>query len=67
MSKKIDEIKELSAFLYGVSVAAKMNNDFDGAEKFKQASAWLHCLSLNICGGGVVGCTGGENCTSDHK
>lgn len=64
---KIAKIKKLSDFLDGVSVATKMSKDFDGAEKFSQASAWLRCLSQNICGQGFVGCQGGKNCTSSHK
>ena len=65
--KKREEIKELSDFLFGFSVAVKMGGDFNGAEKLQRASEWLHCLSLNVCSHGVVGCTGGDNCTSSHK
>ena len=64
---KVAKIKELSDFLDGVSVATKMGKDFDGAEKFSQASSWLRCLSRNICGQGVVGCPGGKKCSSSHK
>ena len=64
---KAEKIKELSDFLDGVSVTTKMHQDFDGAEKFSQAASWLRCLSRNVCGQGVVGCRGGEDCTSSHK
>ena len=63
---KIDEVKELSAFLSGVSIATQMIGNSDGAEKFKKASKWLRVLSREICCQGYI-CRGGQNCTSDHK
>ncbi len=63
---KIEEVKALSDFLSGVSIATQMFGNSGGAEKFKKASEWLRVLSYNICGQGYI-CRGGANCTSDHK
>jgi hypothetical protein len=61
---KIQEIKELSEYLRGASSVA---HNPGNAETLFAASMWLRKLSKHICGHGIIGCNGGENCTSSHK
>lgn len=56
----IEQIKELADYLAGYAAAAK-------DKKIAIASEWLNQLSEQICAGGFIGCSGGAQCTSDHK
>lgn len=59
----IQEIRYLADYLEGYSDAIQN----PGAEKIHRAACWLKKLQCNVCGAGVIGCRGGEKCTSDHK
>ena len=55
----IDEVKELANYLTGFADAQKN-------EKMHKASKYLETLSREICGEGFI-CSGGKDCSSDHK
>lgn len=35
--------------------------------KIRRIRFWMGKCRSSTCGGGIVGCRGGPNCTSDHK
>lgn len=39
----------------------------DTARMLIRAAGWLELASNFTCGQGMVGCRGGDQCTSDHK
>ena len=55
-----DEVLELSNFLRGYGEAKS-------SDEMKVAARWLEKLSDRVCAGGIIGCKGGRECTSDHK
>lgn len=61
----IEEIHDLAVYLEGMADGAKILGNPHG--KLESAAQWLHKLSENICGAGIIGCTGGRECDSDHK
>lgn len=56
----VDETKELAAYLAGYAAAIQ-------SSKMAKAAEWLEKLSRNVCGQGYVRCSGGHDCSSDHK
>jgi hypothetical protein len=54
------EIAQLAAYVQGFA------DSTENAELSK-ASEWLRKLSYHVCVGDMVGCEGGQDCTSDHK
>ncbi len=54
------EIADLASYVRGFA-DANQNTTLSAAAK------WLDELADNVCVGGIVGCRGGANCTSDHK
>lgn len=67
MKTPSEEIRDLANYLEGYSSAQKIQGYQDGARKMEGAAIWLHRLSRRICGAGIIGCDGGETCTSSHK
>lgn len=60
MENDAEEILRLANYTYGYGVAMK-------DKELTSAAHWLRQLSENICAGGIIGCGGGKDCTSDHK
>lgn len=61
LSKHEMEILELVSYLQGYG-------DAEENDKLLRAAHWLEQLrSRGVCCGGIVGCRGGNECTSDHK
>lgn len=54
------EIEELAVYLKGFANGR-------GDKMLHDAAGWLDKLSDRVCAGGIIGCKGGENCTSSHK
>lgn len=60
-SNSEDEIARLSAYLNGFG-------DATDNQQLKLAAEWLDKLKrAGVCAGGIIGCMGGFECTSDHK
>ena len=60
MADKIEEVRELAAFVEGY--ATSTDND-----KLYRAAEWLYKLSRDMCSQGYIGCNMGRGCSSDHK
>ncbi len=65
----IEELKQLAAEL--TAIAEWQQDQAAGQTRSGQrlllAAKWLNKLSRHTCSQGYVGCSGGNNCTSDHK
>lgn len=55
------DIERLAAYLQGFG-------DAKDSQRMRCAAHWLEELAkARVCSGGIVGCQGGQGCTSDHK
>lgn len=57
---KVSEVIKLAAYVQGMA-------DAQHNEQLAKAAQWLEDLSHQMCGQGYIGCTGGRECSSDHK
>mgnify|MGYP001559832846 CR=1 FL=1 len=64
---EIDALAELEFHAKGAAHAMRATGNEGFADKLEKMAEWMRKLKHNICGQGYIGCTGGEDCTSDHK
>ena len=66
---KIDEVKTLAIRLRAIGQwqADQVSHVTETARTLLESAAWLNRLSQQMCAGGIIGCSGGQKCTSDHK
>ena len=69
MKTVIDEISELAIRLNAVGrwMEDRVSIETETGKLMLDSAKWLKKLSNNICAGGIIGCRGGRDCTSDHK
>lgn len=63
----INEIRELSIRLDTMAAEKYSDGDNKIGGILEKSAIWLEKLSHSICAGGIIGCSGGSKCTSDHK
>lgn len=61
MATHKEEIRDLANYVRGMA-------DGQQNSKLQRAAYWLEKLAhADVCGGGFIGCTNGDNCASSHK
>ncbi len=63
-----EELKTLAIQLDAMAKWQKATStETDLADVLFRAAKWLRAASHKTCGQGMIGCSGGDDCKSDHK